>query len=193
MLEEIKNIATIATPLLLLVIGGVGWVAKNKIEQSQVKQNSQLKRIQELEDRLRAERIAIYDELLEPFFLLFTAQAAVANDKRFRDKNKNDVAIAKMLTYEYRMVGFKLSLLATDEVVRAYGQLMQFFYHQSEDPTEIAANNHIWVGLLATLLLDIRKSMGNESSKLDKWEMIEWFMKDFAVLRGQSKDFVAQQ
>jgi hypothetical protein len=32
----------------------------------------------------------------------------------------------------------------------------------------------------ACLLLEIRKSMGNENTQLDLWEMIEWFMKDAA-------------
>ncbi|OBS09594.1 hypothetical protein Thpro_021922 [Acidihalobacter prosperus] len=31
---------------------------------------------------------------------------------------------------------------------------------------------------MGTLLLEIRKSMGNASSSLDRWEMIEWFMSD---------------
>jgi hypothetical protein len=31
---------------------------------------------------------------------------------------------------------------------------------------------------MADLLIEIRKNMGNEQSKLDSWEMIEWFMTD---------------
>ena len=29
-----------------------------------------------------------------------------------------------------------------------------------------------------TLLLEIRRSMGNESSKLTNWQMLEWFITD---------------
>lgn len=37
---------------------------------------------------------------------------------------------------------------------------------------------------MATLLLEIRKSMGNQSSELDRWEMIEWFMNDALKMKA---------
>ena len=34
------------------------------------------------------------------------------------------------------------------------------------------------MSLLGTFLLEIRKSMGNETTALDNWDMLEWFLKD---------------
>lgn len=181
-------IATVATPILLAVLGSLGWLLRSKIESSRTEQESQQARIRELEDKLREDRIKTYNALLEPFFLLFTTEASLATDPKFKNKNKNDVAINKMLSYEYRQVGFKLSLVASDEVVRAYNNLMQFFYHTDADTRPLDQKTSNWIALMATLLLEIRRSMGNQSSALDRWEMIEWFMQDAAVMKSTHQD-----
>lgn len=178
LLETISAIATLATPILLLFLGGIGWLIQNRIQSSKAKEEIQTARIAELEGKLREDRISIYNALLEPFFLIFTADAAFAQDPKFKNKNKNELAFAKMLSVEYRQIGFKLSLIANDSVVRAYNQLMQFFYHTESDERSIEVKTSHWIALMGTLLLEIRKSMGNEGSSLDQWEMIEWFMLD---------------
>lgn len=183
MFEIIKAASTIATPFLLAVIGGFGWVIKKKVENSQTRIDSQRSRILELEDKLREDRIETYNALLEPFFLLFTSDEAFALDRKFKGKDKNEIAISKMLSVEYRSIGFKLSLVANDEVVRCYNKLMQFFYHTEEDERPLMIKTSNWIALMAELLLEIRKSMGNEHSKLDSWEMIEWFMSDAGKLK----------
>ena len=184
-LEVFTVFATIANPLLILLLGGVGWWVKRRIETAQklqsdriAKQEAQAARLYELEDKLREDRISTYNALLEPFFLLFTTEEAFATDKKFRGKNKNDLAVQQMLSVEYRQVGFKLSLVASDEVVRAYNRLMQFFYRMESESIPIEHKTVCWLALIGELLLEIRRSMGNESSALDRWEMIEWFMKD---------------
>ena len=178
LIDFIKAVSAILTPLLLAVLGGLGWVIKQKIESSQTKVDSQRARILELEDKLREDRVETYNALLEPFFILFTNEVAFSQDKQYKGKDKNDIAIAKMLSAEYRRVGFKLSLVANDEVVRCYKKLMQFFYHTEEDQRSLSIKTSHWISLMADLLLEIRKSMGNEQSKLNSWEMIEWFMTD---------------
>ena len=62
---------------------------------------------------------------------------------------------------------------------------MQFFYERSEsDPTEMKeATLKEMLGLLGTFLLEIRKSVGNEASKLENWDMLEWWMSDARRLR----------
>jgi hypothetical protein len=185
-------VATVANPLLLLLFGGFGWWIKKRVEESQKRQTlqdsrdaAQLSRIRELEDKLREDRIATYNALLEPFFLFFTSEAAFATDKKYKGSNKNDLAVSKMLSVEYRQVGFKLALVANDEVVRAYNKLMQFFYHTEKDPAHADRQMVQWLAFTGELLLEIRKSMGNSSSRLDGWEMIEWFMQEAPSLRSQ--------
>jgi hypothetical protein len=189
-LDVFVAVATVANPVLLLVLGGIGWWIKKRVEENQKKQVAQeardfaqLARIKELEDKLRDDRIATYNALLEPFFLFFTSEATFAKDKKYKGLNKNELAASKMLTVEYRQVGFKLALVANDEVVRAYNKLMQHFYHLEGDSSLSDGRIVQWLALTGELLLEIRKSMGNESSGLDGWEMIEWFIQDAPALR----------
>lgn len=184
LLDTISAIATLITPILLIILGGIGWLIQNRMEVSQRKQGAQAARIAELEDKLREDRITTYNALLEPFFLLFTSDAAVAHDPKYKNKKKDEIALTRMLSVEYRQVGFKLSLVANDAVVRAYNELMQFFYHTERDGRPIEDKTSHWIALMGTLLLEIRKSMGNQSSALDRWEMIEWFMQDASKMKA---------
>ncbi|MBL8258746.1 MAG: hypothetical protein JNM60_02910 [Candidatus Competibacteraceae bacterium] len=183
-LDTISSIATLATPILIAFLGGIGWLIQKKLESAQTRQIAQLTRIRDLEDKLREDRISTYNALLEPFFLLFTTEAAFVTDPNYSGKNKNDLAISMMLSVEYRRIGFKLSLVADDEVVRAYNRLMQFFYHAEGNQAEIEIKTSHWIALMSTLLLEIRKSMGNKSSSLDRWEMIEWFMQEASKMKA---------
>jgi hypothetical protein len=185
LLETISAIATLVTPFLLLALGGIGFLIKGKIQASQAKMESRDIRIRELEDKLREDRIKTYNAILEPFFLLFTSDAAFAKDPKFKNKNKYELATAKLLSVEYREVAFKLSLVANDSVVRAYNKLMQYSYHSEEAPTPIDEKVGDWIALIGDFLLEIRKSMGNESSTLDRWEMVEWFMTETPNLKRQ--------
>jgi hypothetical protein len=184
-LEIISAVAAVATPILLVLLGGFGWLLQQKITSNQAKQDAQQVRIRELEDKLREDRIATYNSILEPFFLLFTSEAAFALDKKYEGQKKDEIAVARMLSVEYRQLGFKLSLVASDEVVRAYNALMQFFYHIEADSRPLDEKTAYWMSLMGTLLLEIRKSMGNTSSNLDWMEMLEWFMSETPKLRRQ--------
>ena len=124
LLDTITVIGAITTPILLSLIAGLGWLLKSGFEKSQSRNQDQIVRIRELEDKLREDRITTYNSLLEPFFLLFTTEAAFAQDSKYKGRKKDDMAISTMLSVEYRRVGFKLSLVASDEVVRAYNRLM---------------------------------------------------------------------
>ena len=188
LLDTISSIATLITPIILAIIGGFGWLFQYKFETARAKEETQFLRIKELEDKLHKDRIETYNLLLEPFFLLFTTEAAAKTDPKLRNKNKDEIAISKMLSYEYRKIGFKLSLIATDSVVRAYNQLMQYFYHIERSQKSLEEQTSDWIALMATLLFEIRKSMGNEASNLNRWEMIEWFMKDAKIMKKMSEE-----
>lgn len=182
-LSTVVAIATVVTPILLVLLGGIGWFFQHRIQRSQTREEGQAARIRELEDRLRDDRLATYDAILEPFFLLFTSDAAFAQDPKFKNKDKNTLAVSKLLSVEYRKSAFKLSLVANDSVVRAFNRLMQFFYRLEADPQSVEDKTRAWLALMGDLLLEIRKGMGNEASTLDRWEMIEWFMKEASEVR----------
>lgn len=173
-IDYLVAIGSIATPLLVLVLTAVGWKARSSIE----------RRI-ELENKLRDDRIDIYNQILEPFVILLMSETAWASDKRNKGKDKNDIATNQMLTLEYRRLGFKLSLMAPDSVVKSYNNLLQYLYNLEENQSQ-KSENFIkdMLTLLGTFLVEIRKSMGNETTKLDHWDMCEWWMSDARKLKN---------
>ena len=113
------------------------------------------------------------------------SDAAWKSDKRNKNKDKNEIATNKMLTLEYRRLGFKLSLMAPDPVVKAYNDLMQYLYSMEETQADKKKSFLTdMLKLLGTFLVEIRKSMGNEATKLDHWDMCEWWMSDARKLKS---------
>jgi hypothetical protein len=175
-IEYLSAIGSIATPILVLVITGIGWKFRKSVD-----------RYHELEDKLRDDRIQIYNTILEPFTLLLMAKTAWEHDKQNKGKNKDEIALGKLLSFEYRKVAFKLSLVASDPVILAYNALMQFFYLQGDLPEKNDENLKQMLALLGRFLLAIRKSMGNEATSLDHWQMLEWFITDIKSIRETKK------
>ena len=167
-IDYLTAIGSVATPILVIVLSAIGWRFKANIE-----------RKAELENKLRDDRIETYNEILEPFIITLMSDEAWLSDKRNKNKDKGDLAASKMLSLEYRKSGFKLSLMGSDMVVKSYNNLMQYFYNMEEGKTEESAGSmKIMIELLGTFLLEIRKSMGNEATSLDYWDMCEWWLKD---------------
>ena len=85
-----------------------------------------------------------------------------------------------MLALEYRKTSFRLSLIGSDAVVKSFNNLMQFSFHMSTSQNASASQSGTrkMVSLLGNLLLEIRRSMGNEATKIDNIGMIEWFLTD---------------
>lgn len=170
-------IGSITTPILILALTGIGWKYRQVME-----------RKLKLEEQLRDDRIEIYNKILEPFILLLMSETAWKSDKNNKNKDKNELAASQMLTLEYRKVSFKLSLLGSDAVLTAYNNLMQYFYNRSNDAQKPTIENLGEImALLGSFLLEIRRSMGNESTKIDNWGMLEWFITDARKMRAGSK------
>lgn len=173
-IDYIVAIGTVATPVLVLILTGVGWKYRQSME----------RRLQ-LEEKLRSDRIEIYNQILEPFIMLLMSEEAWSSDKRNRGKNKNELAIVRMLSLDYRKIAFQLSLLGSDPVVSSYNDLMQHFYSQAENEQSLSDDQaRETLTLLGSFLLEIRRSMGNENTHIDNWAMIEWFITDARKLRA---------
>lgn len=167
-LDVITAIGSIATPVIVLIISTIGWKIKNSIE-----------RKIDLENKLRGDRIEIYNKILEPFIILLMSDAAWESDKKNKGKDKGVIATNTMLTLEYRRHGFKLALMANDSVVKAYNNLMQYLYNmEGEKGSDEIDFLKDMMELLGNFLIEIRKSMGNETTELDFWDMCEWWMSD---------------
>lgn len=173
-LDIISAIGSVSTPILVLILTAVGWKYRQSVE-----------RKMKLEEKLRDDRINISNQILEPFIILLMTDTAWQSDKRNKGKDKNDIAIAQMLSLDYRKISFKLSLIGSDSVVSSFNDLMQHFYNQTDDgqtPSNIQLRT--MMSLLGSFLLEIRKSMGNETTKIDNWGMLEWFMTDARRMRN---------
>lgn len=175
-LDYLTAIGSLATPLLVIIISAIGWHFKSSVE-----------RKIDLENRLRDDRIDIYNQILEPFIILLMSEAAWTQDKKNKNINKNELATSKMLTLDYRKLGFKLSLMGSDPVVKSYNNLMQYIYSMEKNKSTKSENfpKEI-IELLGTFLLEIRKNMGNESTSLDQWDMCEWWMSDTREIKNGS-------
>ena len=173
-LDYMSAIGSVATPILVLGLAGIGWRLRSRLERQFA-----------LEDKLREDRIGTYNQILEPFIILLTSDAAWKSDPKHKNLDKNQTAVRKMLSVDYRAQGFRLSLVGSDAVVKAYNDLMQYFFQRDEESTP-AGETEIreMMSLLGQFLLEIRRSMGNEGTQLKGWDMLEWFISDARRLRS---------
>ena len=167
-IDYVTAIGAVATPILVLILAGLGWRIRKRLE-----------RRLELEDKLREDRIKAYNQILEPFIILLMPDAAWETDPKNKGVDKNALAQQKLLSLQYREQAFRMALVGSDAVVRSYNELMQYFYRRADQATDTTvADVKDMMELLGGFLLEIRKSMGNESTSLDNWDMLEWFLTD---------------
>jgi len=146
-------------PSLLVVIGGIiSWLLKARTEE-----------LRATEEKLRSERRKIYSEILEPYIRMFVDLKGKGPDQ----------ALKKMMSFDYRKTAFELNLFGSDEVVRAYNALMQYAYQAEASGSR---NPRDFVLLWGHLLLEIRKSLGNERTKLNEADMLRGMITDIDEL-----------
>lgn len=187
-LESIAAIGSIVTPFLIAALSaGILWFQR-RADAAQQREEEQRERAQRLEEGMRADRIEVYDAILEPFIVMFADVRGETNTGGRRQKGKGQPkrsALEIMRSTEYRTAAFKLSLFASDDVVWAFNNLMQFAY-QMPDSTESNSpsddsNPQGTIELLrifGELLLSIRKGVGNEDTQVGEFEMLEWLIID---------------
>ena len=187
-IEWITVIGTIATPILLIGISGIGWYFKSRIEASWKTEAELRRRAEKLEEAIRDDRLQVYNEILKPFIMLFTKEEALSASGPRRGKTKEQSALAIVQSLEYRQVAFKLSLFANDDVVKAYNNLMQFSYKMGSDAVsteehEPGAMGRQLVSNFGDFMLEIRKSVGNETTSLSNLDMLKWMITDIDSLK----------
>lgn len=192
-LETIAAIGSIVTPFLIAVFSGVILAFQRRADAAQRREEVQRERAQRLEEGMRADRIQIYNEVLKPFIVMFeeVKQRPTPSPRRRSKAGRQDRqqetrrAGEIMRSTDYREAAFKLSLFASDDVVRAFNDLMQFAYQaeSSEAQTDSAsestnASTFEVLHKFGTFLLRIRQSVGNEETTLSDVEMLEWMISD---------------
>ena len=97
--------------------------------------------------------------------------------REYKGKSKGQIATEKIVSLSYRQTAFKLALMGSDDVVKSYNNLMQFFFNQ--DPEQKADENiRRMLELLGNFLLEIRRSVVNEKTSLSNLEMHKWLITD---------------
>lgn len=138
---------------------------------------NRLEKLRDLDDKIRQERKKVYLGILQPLFLLL---------KKPSDKELFDL----INTSEYRQTTYELSFIGSDDAIRTYGDLMQFFY-RSENPKEpklTSWNRNVkTLNLIGKLLLAIRKDFGNSKTKLKENDMLRHVIKD--LYKFEDPDF----
>ena len=149
------NWIQILGPSLLIILGGIiTWIIKSKIEE-----------LRSIEEKLLEERRKIYINILEPFILIF-AGVTPGKIKEAQNIISSD---------EYRKTGFLLNLYGSDNVIKAFNDMMilAFSSEKTESRDPLAMMNK-----LGKFLLEIRKSVGNKKSKLKNIDMLRSMLKD---------------
>src|SRR6266508_1292500 len=151
-LVAISSWATaLGVPALLAMGGFVVWAVRTTIED-----------YREAERQLTKERRALYECVLEPFLLSF-----ITSD----DDKAEAVSVMQNKAFgspEYRRAVFELTLYASDEVVRTFGDMTN---SQNDPPSNPLV---LW----SRLLLAIRKSVGNKGSQLKLVDMVRPVIND---------------
>ena len=165
--DWVTTISSIVTPLMLLILSYLF----SKISKTQ-------ESIQNLQEKLHADRIAIYNAILEPYIIIATPEHILKKQKKYQSLNKSsgEIAAEIVATTEYKQYEFKLFMIGSDSVVKAYNSLKKYFYSGKLDGTLDTTKEVLT--LAAKLVLEIRKSAGNENTKLSHLDAIWWFVKD---------------
>ena len=135
----------LAIPLLLAAGAAGSWLIRSTIED-----------LRQAERDLADQRRAIYDQVLTPFLMPLIAK----EDEAEAAQEAMNLAFTSP---EYRRAVFDLTLVASDEVVQAFGDMTNNACHDVPENPMV-----LW----ARLLLAIRKSVGNKGTRLKLVDML---------------------
>ena len=181
----------IAVPALLALGAGSGAIIMFFLR-------ARLEEIRTVEERLSGERRKVYGDLMLPYIQLFTPSREKIQEvfppktekqrrKQQAEPDHAEQAMARILSVEYRKTAFDLMLIASDDVARAYNDLMQFTYKMAE--ADAAETSWEVLSKMGQLLLEIRRSLGNKDTELTNVDMLRFLIRDIEKL----EEYVAMQ
>jgi hypothetical protein len=151
-------IVGVVVPILLAVGGGVGgsiiFLWRHRLEEARA-----------AEERLSSDRRKVYSELLLPYVQLLIPGKS------------QETALETIMSLDNRRAAFDFMLVAPDETVRAYNNLMQFIF-KMDIAKPNPQSNQLVMHYMGTLLLEIRKMLGNEFTDLTAFDMLRFIIKD---------------
>jgi hypothetical protein len=148
---HMEYVSLILAPILAAVIGFLVWFLQNRIS-----------KIQEEQDKLFDQRREIYAEILEPFIRIHVGAS---------DPEELARASAQLKSIEFKRNAFRFSLIAEDEVVRSFNDMIGYiasFGNQSKRKPDGAVIVEKW----GAFLLVLRKSFGNKATELTERDVL---------------------
>lgn len=123
LVEILDVLAPYATTLVVAV---AGFFINRNLAQSQRREE----RIRDLEAKLRNERIAAYNTIIEPYILILSSEDSFKTLPEYRkyrgkSKTKEEAAFELIGSVEYKRAQLQLSLFGSDKVTKAFNQMMQ--------------------------------------------------------------------
>ena len=155
--QEVVGIDPLITGIITAIFSGlVVWFIKAQVEN-----------IRREKERLQSERKKIYFDVLDPFMRAMTGLGNEAESKK---------AFRQIATHEYKKkMAFELGMMGSEEVVRAFNELMQMLYKVDEEedpPTQTLM--HKW----GELMLAVRRDLTGKKTKLKPVDMLKSWIKD---------------
>ncbi len=131
--------------ILPLLTAGAAWFFKGRLEE-----------LRAMEEKLMAERREIYLTLLQPFIILFANPAKM-------EENEKEMS-EMVLSPEYMKTLMQFNLMASDAAINSFNEFSQQAFH--------AAGGKEIIKSYSTMMLEMRKSLGNKRTKLNNWDML---------------------
>ena len=152
----------LVTPLILVAIGGVGslvgWFIRSwKDEAIAAKQ------------QLNEERRKNYNEILIPFVDLFSSMNSPGGIEKATKQLLDNLS-------RFNKNRIDLVLFGSDNVVQAHNTFWAYLY--SAQTGDAKQRGEQTMRLWGRLLLEIRRDVGNKSTKLGELDMLRWLIKD---------------
>ncbi len=146
----------VAQGAITVGVGVVVWYLTSRVES-----------IRREKESLQDERRKIYSQVLEPYIRIFAGAKKPTETKK---------AISSITSFEYRRASFELTMIGSDDVVRALNEMMQFSYRMGDGGSSASPEDLLryWGGLL----LAIRRDLGNKGTKLSEVDMFRSQIKD---------------
>ena len=121
---------------------------------------------QKQRDKLLIEQETFFQKKRENYSILMISNG---NNPSDQDKLRK-----KILSQEYRKEILSLNLYGNDRVVKAFNNLFQLIY----DHEKFNENPILVIPLVGSILVEMRKELGNKTTQLDEFSILEFLIKD---------------
>lgn len=151
--EKYMEYLKILGPSLLVLLGGViTWFLKSKSDELQL-----------FQEKVIEQRRKFYLEIIDPITKIMS-----------RDEIKSKQALKQIVSYEYKKSFFQLNFWGSDAVIIALNDYMQYLYRSETEEID----GKVTFDLFGRFLLEIRKDLLNNKSKLKNKDMLRAMIKD---------------